>query len=107
MTVISRRTNYLLLLGVVALVAFPLIFVKGEYKGSDDAGSAAIAVTKPGFEPWVRPIWEPPSDEIESLLFAIQAAFGAGIIGYVLGRIQGAAHEREAQKNPGPGNVAY
>jgi cobalt/nickel transport protein len=94
---ISRRTNWLLLLGVAVLMIAPLAFIKGEYGGSDDAGSAAVAASQPGFKPWFEPIWKPPSPEIESLLFAVQAAIGAGTIGYVLGRIHGAAREREAQ----------
>jgi cobalt/nickel transport protein len=105
--VISRRTNYLLLLGVILLVLIPLVFVHGEFGGTDDAGSAAVAAAVPGFKPWFQPIWVPPSPEIESLLFAVQAAFGAGIIGYVLGRIQGAASARDAQKKSKPGNVAH
>jgi cobalt/nickel transport protein len=44
-------------------------------------------------------VWKPPSPEIESLLFALQAALGAGVIGYVVGRIHGAAREREALNN--------
>jgi|GEM_PF-6127702 ABC-type cobalt transport system, periplasmic component len=38
---------------------------------------------------------EPPSGEIESLLFALQAAIGAIIIGYILGYFQGQAKERK------------
>jgi cobalt/nickel transport protein len=96
---ISRRARYLLLLGTLALVAVPLIFVRGEYGGTDDAASKVITTSNPGFTPWFQPLWRPPSAQIESLLFALQAALGAGVIGYVLGRVHGAAREREARDN--------
>jgi cobalt/nickel transport protein len=83
---VSNRTNLILALCVVALVVFPLAFVKGTFGGSDDQGSAAVLSSRPGYKPWAHPIWTPPSPEIESLLFALQAAVGAGVIGYVLGR---------------------
>ncbi|PYF07141.1 cobalt/nickel transport protein [Rhodobacter viridis] len=86
---VCKRT--LALMGAtLALVALPLLFVSGEFAGTDDQASAAIEATKPGFTPWAAPLWEPPSGEIESLLFASQAALGALIIGYVIGR----RHER-------------
>jgi ABC-type cobalt transport system substrate-binding protein len=34
---------------------------------------------------WFSSIWEPPSGEIESLIFCLQAAIGAIIIGYIFG----------------------
>jgi cobalt/nickel transport protein len=39
------------------------------------------------YEPWFEPFWEPPSGEIESLFFCLQAGVGAGIVGFVLGRV--------------------
>jgi cobalt/nickel transport protein len=108
MKVISSRTNYLMLGAVVLLVLIPLLFLHSKFGGSDDAGSAAIAALRPGFKPWFHPLWTPPGPEIESLLFAVQAAFGAGIIGYVIGRIHGAALAREERKKPTtPANVAH
>ncbi|XRP97120.1 energy-coupling factor ABC transporter substrate-binding protein [Methanocaldococcus sp. 16A] len=78
--------KHIILLGIVALlIAFPLLFVKGEYEGSDDQGTEMIEKIDPNYHPWFKPIWEPPSGEIESLLFALQAAIGAIIIGYYIG----------------------
>lgn len=41
----------------------------------------------PDYEPWFSSLYEPASGEIESLLFAVQAALGAGVAGFILGRI--------------------
>jgi cobalt/nickel transport protein len=75
----------------IAIIAAPLLIpgLGGDFKGSDDLGSEAITQS-PGFHRWIYPIWEPPSAEVESLLFALQAAIGAGVIGYVIGRRHGA-----------------
>lgn len=94
MKLVSSRANILLIVAVVLLIALPLAFVHGKFEGSDDQGSAAIASSVQGFKPWAHPIWEPPSPEIESLLFALQAAIGAGVIGYVVGRTHGAVQVR-------------
>ena len=40
-------------------------------------------------EPWFQPFWEPPGGGTESLLFALQAALGAGFIGYYFGLKRG------------------
>ena len=51
------------------------------------------AIEETGFKPWFSSIWEPPSGEIESLLFALQAAIGAIIIGYAFGYWRGQGKE--------------
>ncbi len=89
------RQNWVLAIAVVALAAFPLVFVRGEYSGSDDQASGAIKESHPTYEPWFKPLFEPASSEIESLLFASQAAMGAGVIGYVIGLYKGRSQRDE------------
>ena len=57
------------------------------WQGSDDMGSDAILAT--GYTPWISPLWTPPSSEVESLLFSIQAGLGAFVIGYFFGFYRG------------------
>lgn len=78
----------LALLGLAAaLVALPLaLTLPGDYEGSDGKAARAIAEMHPGYRQWIEPLWTPPSKDIESLLFALQAAVGAGVLGFVLGR---------------------
>lgn len=59
-------------------------FVEGtEFGGTDAAATEAIEAT--GYEPWFSSLFSPESGEVESGLFALQAAIGAGLLGYVLG----------------------
>ncbi|MBD1844732.1 energy-coupling factor ABC transporter substrate-binding protein [Cyanobacteria bacterium FACHB-63] len=83
------RQNWLLVIAVVSLAAFPLVFVRGEFSGSDGQAEVAIQESHPTYQPWFKPLFEPASPEVESLLFATQAAIGAGIIGYVIGLYKG------------------
>ncbi|MGE5477286.1 MAG: energy-coupling factor ABC transporter substrate-binding protein [Bacteroidales bacterium] len=74
----------MLLALAAALVAAPMVLkLPGEYTGTDDAARTAIA--EHGYQPWFEALWSPPSKEVESLIFALQAALGAGVLGYVLG----------------------
>jgi cobalt/nickel transport protein len=59
------------------------------WQGSDDMGSSAIEAT--GYTPWISPLWTPPGTEVESLLFSIQSALGALVIGYFFGYYRGKA----------------
>jgi len=67
-----------------------------EWAGTDEQAEEIISKINPDYEPWFSPIWEPPSGEIESLLFSLQAAIGASIIGYFLGYYRGQKHARNA-----------
>ena len=70
----------------VGLVLVPVVAPgMGEWGGADGEGMAQVTENAPSYEPWFQPVWTPPSGEIESVLFSIQAALGGGIIGYVLG----------------------
>lgn len=88
--------NIILLIGVVVLMAFPLWMVQKPapgpdgkeveiFKGADDQAKEMIGKVQPGYQPWFKPLMEPPSGEVETCLFALQAALGAGFIGYWLG----------------------
>ncbi len=70
--------NFLLILFSVALL---LVTVQAEeWAGTDEQAEEIISQINPNYEPWFSPIWEPPSGEIESLLFSLQAAIGASLI---------------------------
>ena len=80
----------LLVLAVVALFALPLLLGgESEYAGTDSQATELIEESDPGYEPWFESVFSPGSSEIESGLFALQAALGGGVLGYVLGRLRG------------------
>jgi len=85
----TKTKNILLVGGTVAMAVFALAFSRpatGEaFGGSDDQACAAISTIAPGYKRWFSPLWEPPSGEIESLIFGLQAAAGAGTLCYALG----------------------
>ena len=87
-------TNVILLLLVVFITIIPFFVAKnGEFGGSDDQAEEAITQIDENYEPWFSPLFEPASGEIESLLFALQAAIGAIIIGYFFGYWRGQGKE--------------
>ena len=97
---VSRKSwnNWLLVLGVTALAIAPLILVRGaEFGGADGAAKAAIQEVNPNYKPWATPIFEPASGEIESLLFALQAGLGAGVIGYAIGLYRGRQEQHRTE----------
>ena len=96
------KKSVILLALVIIIAIIPLAMYNGMgedegYFGGSD-GAAGEAIEETGYQPWFSSIWEPPSGEIESLLFALQAAIGAIIIGYVLGYYKGQSKERKRQE---------
>jgi cobalt/nickel transport protein len=86
----NKINQNIILLIIVAIIAIvPMIMYsglgeeEGYFGGSDGAASKIVEDT--GYKPWYSSFWKPPSPEIESLLFALQAAIGALIIGYFFG----------------------
>lgn len=95
----ETKYSILIVVLVIILCVAPLIMYnglgedQGYFGGADGAAGDAIAET--GYEPWFSSLWEPPSGEIESLLFAFQAAIGALIIGYFFGYWRGQTKKGE------------
>lgn len=82
-----KKRNLTIVLLCTVMIIGALIIGKGkEFAGADDKAEEAITEIDASYEPWFSHIWEPPSGEIESFLFAFQAAAGAGFIGYYVGR---------------------
>lgn len=98
----ATKINMLLVLAVLLLACLPVVLGMGDdeeepFAGADAQAETAITENDPDYEPWFSPLYEPPSGEIESGLFALQAALGAGVVGYFFGvvrtRRKYAAHE--------------
>lgn len=82
------KKNVVLLGLVVLLAALPLWLCRdAEFGGADGEAMDAVARLNPAYESWAEPLFSPASGEIESMLFALQAAVGAGVVGFVLGRV--------------------
>jgi cobalt/nickel transport protein len=56
--------------------------------GTDTTAVTAVENSHPQYQPWFEQIFAPPSAEVESGLFALQAALGAGVFGYALGALR-------------------
>ncbi len=79
------RALYLLAL----LILLSGIASAEEWVGADEKAEETIKQISPDYKPWFSPVWEPPSGEIETFLFSLQAAVGALVIGYILGYYRG------------------
>jgi cobalt/nickel transport protein len=75
--------NWLLVAGIVLLAAVPIVIGSDtEFAGAD--GVAVERIDESDYRPWFAPLFE-PAQETASGLFALQAAIGGGVLGYVFG----------------------
>ena len=85
-----KTQNIILLILFALLVIVPLLLNPGaEYGGSDGNAELTINEISPSYTPWFEPIWQPPSGEIESLMFTLLAVAGSSTIAYYLGYMKG------------------
>jgi cobalt/nickel transport protein len=102
-----KKWTILVILAVIALSILPLLVAGGaEFGGADGEAETAITEIDAGYEPWFSSIWEPPSGEIESLLFVLQAAIGSGLLFFALGYYVGRAKGRAQAGDKGAGAQA-
>lgn len=90
------------IIAVVTILVFAGIFLvqnaelqknlkPGEETWGGADSNAAKVIESTGYTPWMQPFWEPPSSEIATLFFCLQAALGSLVIGYFFGYYRGKA----------------
>ena len=91
------RQNIILLAAAALIAVIPLFMHRnGEdvFAGADAQAEAMVTQLRPDYTPWAEVLWTPPSGEIETLLFMLQAGLGAGLLGYYLGLRRGESRAR-------------
>ena len=91
-----------LLIGLCILLVLISLMIGssiGEFGGADGQIEVKVAEIDQEYSPWFDNIWTPPSGEIESMLFSLQAAIGAGFIGYYIGRKQNVRNHNSIRKD--------
>jgi cobalt/nickel transport protein len=91
--------NTWLLGGAVILSMAPVLMYQGkEFKATDSINITAIEQVKPGYKPWFEPVIKPSGGEVETFLFATQAAIGSGVVCYILGLYKGRTERRKTEE---------
>ena len=87
----NNTMTFWLIVLVILLAVIPLFLAPhgSEFGGADDQAETVISEIQPDYVPWFHSFFEPPSGEIESLLFALQASLGTGFIAYYFGLKKG------------------
>ncbi|WJZ03366.1 energy-coupling factor ABC transporter substrate-binding protein [Corynebacterium freiburgense] len=89
----------------IIIAAFPMFFHLGDptaeeqFGGTDAAAEGIIAEQNPGYEPWFQPLVGELPGEVESGLFALQSALGAGVLGFALGNFRGRSKAQNEHKD--------
>lgn len=92
------KKTVLWLSAAIAIVFLSLFIQRGAaFEGTDALALGVVADIDPNYTPWVQPFFVPPSSEIESLAFSLQATIGGGLLGCAAG--YWAARRRENAKS--------
>jgi cobalt/nickel transport protein len=92
------KSNLFLILGVVILAGSPLVLMpRAEFSGADTQSTEGIEKLSPGYKPWFEAVFKPQSGEVETFLFATQAAIGSGVTCYILGLYKGRTERRREE----------
>ncbi len=90
-----KSSNRLLIVAVVVLAFGPLLILQGKQFGATDSNnSTAIQQIRPDYKPWFDSVIKPSGPEVQTFLFAMQAALGSGVMGYILGLYKGRSENR-------------
>lgn len=90
----NTAVTVLLVAAIVAIVGIALLVDsrrsgdEERFVGTDSAATSRIEEDHPDYTPWFEPVFTPSSSEIESGLFAVQAALGGTILGYTIGALR-------------------
>lgn len=96
------KKNLILIALTLILAIVPLIVLKNaKFEGADGLAEEAVLAIDPEYVPWFEPMIELPSGEVESLLFSLQAAIGAGVAGFILGRMTAGKKEVDSSARKG------
>lgn len=99
---------FTLLIAAALIAAVPLALLRDtDFAGADGAAEEIVQELDPDYAPIAQPILEPPGGETESLLFCLQAALGAGVLGFGFGWLAarkkyqgGASAESPSEETP-------
>lgn len=94
-----KTRSYVILSLVLAALVIGSLYIgaqRGDLEGADGKAEEAIIELDPDYEPWMDNLWEIPSGEVESAIFAIQAGIGGIVIGYVIGVMKGAKNNNKS-----------
>jgi cobalt/nickel transport protein len=95
----QKLANVGLLSSALVLSLAPVLIFQGkEFKATDSKNQTAIAEVQPGYKPWFEPVIKPSGGEVETFLFATQAAIGSGVTCYILGLYKG-RNERQRDRD--------
>lgn len=90
-----RSRTILLILAVVLVASLPVLTTRlsgpdqAGFRGSDNRAQDLVGEVSPGYTPWFHSPFKAPSAEVEGVIFALQAALGAGFICYYIASSRG------------------